>query len=124
MTLRRLEILQWTGLLAGGAAWAFAHVFGYGMTLAQCSAGSAHWGISNDVWEGTLLSTSAVLVLLAGAASVTVLLRTHDTSYEDEPPLSRIRFLAIAAVVANVIFLGIVLLDLAGNLSSVVCRQG
>lgn len=124
MTLRRLEILEWSGLLAGGAAWAFAHVFGYGVTLAECNVGGAHWGITNDVWEGALLSTSAFFVLLAGAASVTVILRTRDTSYEDEPPLSRIRFLAITAAVANVIFLGIVLLDLAGNLTGVVCRQG
>jgi hypothetical protein len=30
--MRRLELLQWFGLLAGAAAWGAAHVLGYGLT--------------------------------------------------------------------------------------------
>ena len=47
----------------------------------------------------------------AEAAAVTVLLRTRGASYEATAPLGRIRFFAIAAVLANLLFLMIVLLS-------------
>ncbi|HZT17337.1 MAG TPA: hypothetical protein VFA19_15475 [Gaiellaceae bacterium] len=123
MRRRHLEILQWAGLFVGAATFAAAHVLGYGTVLATCNPGNAQFGIDHHVWEGALLSSSAVVVLLAEAASVAVLLATRDTSYEAEPPLSRIRFFAITAATANILFLGIVLLDLFGSLFNVPCRQ-
>lgn len=123
MTLRRLAFLQWAGLFAGGIAWACAHVAGYAIQEAECGANHVAWSMSNDVWEGSLLVVAALFILAAEAASLAVLRGTRDTSYEDDPPVSRIRFFAIAAAVANVIFLGIVLLDLAGNLVDIACRQ-
>jgi hypothetical protein len=124
MTIRRLNVLQWAGLFGGGAAWFTAHVLGYGATLAECNAGSAHWGLSNDAVEGTLLGVAAVLAVVAELAALAVLAGTRNATYESDPPRGRIRFFAIAAAVANVIFLTIVLLDLAGTLSNAVCRQG
>jgi hypothetical protein len=124
MTLRRLNMLQWAGLFTGGLAFAAAHILGYGTTLAECNPGTAHWGISHDAWEAVLLGTAAALAVLAEAASVFVILATRDTSYESEPPPSRIRFFAIAAATANLLFFIIVILDLVGNLANVVCRQG
>jgi hypothetical protein len=123
MTIKRLSVLQWVGLLAGAFAWAIAHVFGYGVTLAECNVGSAGWGIANDPVEATLLCIAAACAVAAGAASIVVLRGTGDASYEDAPPLSRIRFFAIAAVVANVIFVMILLLDVVANLAAAVCRQ-
>jgi hypothetical protein len=123
MTVKRLSMLQWAGLLAGAFAWAAAHVFGYGVTLAECNVGSGRWGIANDPVEAALLGVAAVCALAAGAASIVVLRETRSTSYEDDPPTSRIRFFAIAAVVANVIFVVILLLDLVANLAAAVCRQ-
>ena len=125
MTLRRLGILQWLGLIAGAAIWAGQHIVGYGITQAECSTGGANWGIGNDVWQTVLMIVSAVLILGAGAASVLVLLATRGTSYDsDPPPLSRLRFFAMAAVAANVIFFVIVLLDGLASIFNVVCRQG
>jgi hypothetical protein len=121
MTVRRLAVLQWAGLLAGAAAWACAHIVGYGIAQAECGAND--WGINNDVWQGSLLGASALLVVLAEAAALTVLVRTRGASYEDAPPVGRIRFFAIAAAVANVIFLAMLSLDLAGNLVDIACRQ-
>lgn len=120
MTIKRLNMLQWAGLLAGGLAFAVAHVFGYGVSLAECSG---RWSIANDPVEATLLCIAAACAVAAGAASALVLRETRSTSYEDDPPLARIRFFAIAAAVANVIFLMILLLDLVGNLAAAVCRQ-
>ncbi|HEY5662062.1 MAG TPA: hypothetical protein VIR59_14860 [Gaiellaceae bacterium] len=123
MSRRRLEILQWTGLLAGGLVWAAQHVVGYGITEAACGAGSPQFGISNDVWQASLMAAAAVVILAAQAAAVTVLLATRSSSYETEPPPGRIRFFAIAAIVANTIFLMIVLLDGFASIFNVECRQ-
>ncbi|MBV8079157.1 MAG: hypothetical protein JO186_02135 [Actinobacteria bacterium] len=123
MNRRRLEILQWAGLFAGGLVWATQHVLGFGITQAECSVGGQRWGISNDTWEGALMGAAALCVVGAWAASLMVLRATRATSYEDEPPLSRIRFFAIAAVTANALFLGMVLLDGFASIFDVTCNQ-
>jgi hypothetical protein len=123
MTLRRLGILQWLGLVAGGAAVAGQHLIGYAVTETECSrAGAAH-GISNDAWQLTLMLVAAAVVIGAGVASVAVLGGTRDSSYEDEPELGRIRFFAIAALVTNAILLGIVMLDGIGATVSPGCAS-
>jgi hypothetical protein len=124
MSLRRLEILQWFGLLAGALVWTGQHVVGYGITEAECSRGGMHWGISNDVWQAALLGAAALLVVAAEAAAVAVVVRTRETSYESPPAPGRIRFFAIAAVAANLIFLTIMLLDGLAAIFDVACRQG
>jgi hypothetical protein len=124
MSLRRLEILQWFGLLAGALVWAAQHVVGYGITEAECGAGGAHWGIHNDVWQGALMGAALALVLLAELAAIAVILATRDGSYEGPPPPGRLRFFAIAAAAANFIFLVIILLDGLASLVNVACRQG
>jgi hypothetical protein len=124
MTLRRLEILQWMGLLLGALAFTGAHVVGYGITEAQCNAAGLRWGISNDTWEVIALGVSAGFVLLSELAAALVVARTREVSYEDPPPPGRVRFLAIAAVAANLIFLTIIVLDALGALLNVACRQG
>ena len=70
------------------------------------------------------MSVTALCVLVAEAAAVTVLRRTRGVSYDaDDPPLARIRFFAIAAIVANAVFLMIALLSGVSALANVVCRQ-
>lgn len=126
LKLRHLEILQWGGLFLGAAIFACAHVLGYGIVLATCNPGNATFGIGHHVWEGALMASSALVVLIAEAAAITVVLATRDVEegYEDDPPYGRIRYFAIAASFANVLFLGIVLLELFGSLFNVACRQG
>jgi hypothetical protein len=123
MTVRRLGILQWLGLLAGAAVWAAQHILGFGITQAECGLGGRHWGISNDVWQGALMGAASLVVAAAAAASISVIVRTQGTSYEEEPPIARMRFLAIAAVVGNAIFLMIILLDGFASIFNVACRQ-
>jgi hypothetical protein len=122
MTTQRLSQLQWLALFAGAVGLAAAHTLGFGLTLAQCNVGSGRWGIDNDPWEAALLSTAAFVMVLAGVASLAVIVRTQDLGYDDDPPLSRIRFFAIAALVANVLYTAIMMLDLLGNLLNSVCR--
>jgi hypothetical protein len=124
MSLRRLEILQWAGLLAGALIWASQHVLGYGITEAECNAAGRGWGIDNTVWQGSLFAAAAFCVALAGLASIAVILATRRGSYESPPPAGRVRFFAIAAAAANLIFLMIILLDGFASIFNVACRQG
>jgi hypothetical protein len=124
MTLRRLEILQWAGLLLGALAFTAAHVVGYGITEAECNPAGLRWGISNDAWQAIALGVTAGFVVLSELAAGLVLLRTRESSYESSPPPGRVRFLAIAAFAANLIFLTIIVLDGLGAILNVACRQG
>ena len=121
--MRRLEVLQWLGLFLGAALWATAHVVGFGISEARCSAGSAGWGIHFDAWETVLTAIAGVLVLAAAFAAGAVLLGTRDTSYETGPPDGRLRFFAIAALAANVLFLVMIVLYAVGTTVNIPCRQ-
>ena len=61
--------------------------------------------------------------LSAALAATGVLVLTRDVSYEDDPPIGRIRFFAIAALIANVLFVMIVVLYLVGTLGNTPCTQ-
>jgi hypothetical protein len=108
MTVRRLSVLQWIGLLVAPLVWATQHVLGYGIVAAQCGDGRVtRPGISNTVWELALLGLAALLVVAAEAVAIAVFRATRGEDPED----SRLHFFATAAVVANVLFLTIILLD-------------
>jgi hypothetical protein len=121
MSMRRLAIAQWIGVVVAPSAWALQHVVGYGIAQARCSVGGEHWGISNTVWELALLACVGLLVVISEAAAVAVFLATREANYGDGPPgdgrwngalpQTRLHFFATAAMVANVLFLAIVLMD-------------
>jgi hypothetical protein len=121
--MRRLEILQWAGLLGGAALWGLGHVVGFGVTQARCGPAGAGWGIDFDLWEGLITGLAWVLALAAALASVAVIAGTRDASYESAPPAGRLRFFAIAALAANTIFMVALLLYALGTIFNVACRQ-
>lgn len=132
-TLRQLSVVQWIGVVVAPLAWASQHVVGYGVGEARCSVAGAAWGISYDTWQLAIMAAAIVLILLSEAAAVTVFLETRDTNYGDGPPgdgrwdgavpYTRLHFFAITAMVANVLFLAIVLLDALGAIASTLCAQ-
>ena len=123
MTLRRLAVLQWVGLILGAWVWGAQHVLGWGITEAACNSGHAAAGINHDLWQAILTAAAAVLVVGGEAAAIAVIRATRDSSYESAPPVGRLRFAAIAALAANVIFLVIILLDGLAAIFNVACRQ-
>jgi hypothetical protein len=123
MTLRRLAILQWVGLMLGAWVWGAQHALGWGITEATCNSGHAAAGIDHDLWQAILTATAGALIRCGGAAAIAVLRATRETSYESAPPLGRMRFGAIAALPANVIFLMIILLDGLASIFNLACRQ-
>jgi hypothetical protein len=122
--MRRLELLQWFGLLAGAAMWAAAHVVGFGTSQAACGAGGSAWQIELHSWEGLINGLAGVVSVAAALAAGAVLVLTRDVSYEDSPPEGRMRFFAIAALLANVLFITMVVLYAAGSIANSPCRQG
>lgn len=119
-TLRRLSVVQWVGVVVAPLAWTGQHIVGYGAGQARCEVGVS-WGIGFDTWQLAIMAVAGLLVLISEAAAVTVFLATREANYGDGPPnegrwggrvpYTRLHFFAMAAMVANVLFLAIILLD-------------
>jgi hypothetical protein len=133
MNLRLLGTLQWVGLLLGAGAWVAQHALGMGVTQAECSPGGSHWGISNNLWQAAIMGVSVGLVLVAEAAALAVFSQTRGANFGDGPPgegrfhgelpYTRLHFFATAAIVANLLFLMIILLDGAAAIFHGTCTQ-
>jgi hypothetical protein len=133
MSLRRLGIVQWIGVVVAPLAWTGQHVVGYGVGQARCSLAGMNWGIGFDTWQLAILAAAGLLVVISEAAAVTVFLATRETNYGDGPPgdgrwggavpYSRLHFFATAAMVANVLFLAVIFLDGLGSVFSSLCAQ-
>jgi hypothetical protein len=131
-TLRQLSVVQWIGVVVAPLAWTGQHVVGYGVGQARCTAG-ANWGIAYDTWQLAILGAAVLLVLVSEAAAVAVFLATRETNYGDGPPgdgrwagavpYTRLHFFATAAMVANVLFLTVILLDGLGSVANALCVQ-
>lgn len=133
MRLRRLAALQWIGLLAGAVTWTTAHLAGIGIDQAECNAGSANWSIVHDWWQATLSLVAIACILGAETCAILAFRGSRGAEFGDGPPTegwagertpTRIHFFSTASIVANAIFLMIVVLDGTANLVDVVCRQG
>jgi hypothetical protein len=131
-TLRRLSVVQWVGVMAAPLAWTGQHIVGYGVGQARCEVG-ANWGIGFDAWQLAIVVVAGLLIVVSEAAAVTVFLATREVNYGDGPPedgrwagvvpLSRLHFFATAAMVANVLFLAIVLMDGLASVFDSLCVQ-
>jgi len=121
MSRRSLEIAQWFGVLAGGLAWAVQHVVGYGVTEAACGANGL--AVRSDPWQIGLAAGAGAVVLAAEASAIVVYLATRGVDYAGDPPAGRLHFFALAAIVTNLLFLTVVVLDGTGALAGIGCRQ-
>jgi hypothetical protein len=115
--------LAWIGLFVAPAAWFGQHLVGQAIAQASCSAVNASWGVSNRTWQVVLLAVSAALILAAEGAAVASFRRTEPASYEDAPPIGRVRLIAIAAMTTNLLYFVIVLLDGVTSIVDVSCRH-
>ena len=131
-TLRQLSVVQWIGVVVAPLAWTGQHVVGYGVGQARGEAG-ANGGIAYYTLQLAILAASVRLVRVSEAAAVAVFLATRETNYGDGPPgdgrwggavpYTRLHFFATAAMVANVLFLTVILLDGLGSVFATLCAQ-
>ncbi|MFL5960270.1 MAG: hypothetical protein ACJ75G_08415 [Gaiellaceae bacterium] len=132
-TLRQLGIMQWTGTIIAPAIWFSQHLFGYGVGQAVCSAGGLHWGVDFDVYQLTAAAVTGLVEIVTWACALVVFLHTRGADWGDGPPeqgrwegrlpYGRLHFFAVAGMVANVLFLTMVLLDATAAVTDVLCRQ-
>lgn len=115
--------LLWFGLLGAPAAWAVQHVAGVELSLASCreAAAGPGWNLDLDVWTVVVSAVALAVALAAGAAALVTYRRTRDAG--DEPPASRIHFLATIAVAITPLFVCIMLMSGIGELLTAGCRQ-
>jgi len=121
--MRRLELLQWSGLLVGALVWVAAHAIGCVTREGRCNVASPPFGIDLRLLEGLITGFAGLVALSAALAASAVLVSTRDVSYEDEPPIGRIRFFAIAALIANVLFVMMIVLYAVGSIGNTPCVQ-
>jgi hypothetical protein len=105
------EALQWFGLLGAPLAWCVQLVLGFGVTQADCSAGSTRWGIGVDTWELSLMAAALLVVVLAEACALWLYLANREVEYDDPPPVGRRHFFVTAASLGNVLFLAAILMS-------------
>jgi hypothetical protein len=116
VTRLRLELLQWYALLGGALAWATQHVGGYFVSQAGC--GSPRIGAETPQ---IALAAAAALAIVAAEAAALVVFRA--TSLDEPPPSGRLHFFAQAALLGNVLFFVIVVLNSLGTVYHLPCAQ-
>jgi hypothetical protein len=123
MSIRRLSLLQWIGILAGGSVWWISYLAGAGVSQAGCNPGSARWGIPHDLVEGVITGVALLLIAAAELAAIVVYRATRDVGEQDAPPQGRLHFFASAALVSNVIFFMVILLAGIATIVDRTCHQ-
>ena len=123
MTVRRLAILQWLGILVGGIAWFGSFLAGVGTATAVCNPASGRWGIPHDAVEIGITAFACAAIAAAEVASVVVFRATRDVAEDAPPPQGRIHFFASAALVANVVFFMVILLAGIATVVNRTCHQ-
>jgi hypothetical protein len=124
MTRNRLELLQWFSLFAGPLAWATEHVVGFFLSDAACSVSGAQWQLDTAPWQAVLALLTGAVVVAAGLAAFVTFRETRTVDKDEPGPLGRIHFFAQAALLGNVLFFVIVVLDGVGSVHDLPCRQG
>ena len=120
---RGLEVLQWFGMLGAALAWTSQHVLGFGITQAAAvpavAAGTSKRHVADRASPPAPAGSSSPPRRLRSL----VFRRTRGSDYQGAPPLGRMQFFSIAAMVANVLFLCIVTLDAIASVYGYGCRQ-
>jgi hypothetical protein len=116
MSIRRLELLQWYALFAGPWAWAAQHLLEFGVANSHCSLPVAYWNVP-VLWLNLLITfVCGSAVVGAGVAAFVVFRATADVGEYEPGPYGRLKFFAQAAMLGNVLFLVIVVLDATGSI--------
>lgn len=113
MTRARLELLQWYALFGGALSWAAVHVLGFFVSAGRCN-GNVHPNLV--FWESLLAALALAGVLAAEAAAFAVYRATAKVDKDAPGPSGRMHFFAQAALLGNVLFFMLVVLDGAGVL--------
>jgi hypothetical protein len=122
--MRRLEAMQWFGLLAAPLAWTTQLVVGFYAASATCARGTRHWGVPLQSWQLALGLAAATVAVAAQVTTVTLWRELREVEEDAPGPLGRLHFFSVASLVGNTLFLALIVLTAVGALAHVECRQG
>ena len=123
MSLRRLEILQWFGFVAGGTIWFASFLAGLWTTAAVCNAGSARWGVPLDTVELGIGIFALCCLAASEVAAIAVFRATRAAEEEGAPPPARMKFFAVGAMAGKVLFAVIIVLSTVASVVVRACHQ-
>jgi hypothetical protein len=123
MTRIRLELLQWFGLFGGALAWATQHVVGYGISDSGCGVAGQQWGLPVSTLQVVLGVAAGVITIAAWTAALVAYRETRAVDKDAPGPAGRIHFFAEAALLGNVLFLVIIVLNSVSTVVQLPCRQ-
>jgi hypothetical protein len=111
VSLRRLELLQWFGLLAAPLAWATQLAVGVYVSNGTCARASGTLNIDAETWQITLAVAAGIVAVCAQVAAATLYREVQDVEDDAPGPLGRLHFFAVAS------------LTVVGALAHSGCRQ-
>lgn len=120
MSRARLELLQWSGLLAAPAAWMTQYVIGFFLAQGRCEA--THWSSGWAPAQVAITTLAAVVAVLGEAAAFAVYRELGTVDDDDAGPLGRQHFFAIGGLVGNVLFFVAIVMTGATVVATQACR--
>jgi hypothetical protein len=120
MSTRSLEALVWFGALGGAAAWTVQLVAGAELEENHCTRAGLRYSIHTPTWEAALTAVCAAVAIAAGVAALLAYRRTRHGGDRR----GRIGFMATSGMLANVLFLALILLGGIGASVLDPCVQG
>ena len=120
--MRRLELLQWFGLLAAPLAWTAQLLAGLAVAGARCTPAGARWGISVEGWEIALGAAAGTVAVCAELSAVTLYRELRDVEDDAPGPRGRLHFFSVASLAGNVLFLALITLTAVGAAAHTGCR--
>jgi hypothetical protein len=132
MNYRPSTALVWFAFAGGAVAWAVQFVAGLAFSFAQCQPPAGRWHIPVRDWQVGLAIGGLLVGLASTAVAVRIFLRTfrigdifgmERRGDGSQPPLGRIHFLVLCALVINFLVMTIVVLDAIGTGLHGLCQQ-
>jgi hypothetical protein len=123
--VRRAGLFAWLGVLGPPFVWAFQHIAGYAVGLADCpdNTRGPGWSVPVDALTIAIGGVTAVAAVLCGLAAVAAWRATRGIDESDAPPAGRIHFLALIGMTITPLFFAMIAMSSAGAIAMTGCTQ-
>jgi hypothetical protein len=102
-----LEAVLWFGLGGGALAWSAQLVVGSEVEETRCTPAGMRWDLAPRDWE---IALTAACGLVALAAALAALAGLRETRRGGGDRRGRFHFMAVSGILANTLFLALILL--------------
>ena len=132
MSFKPRSALVWFAVGGGPIAFALQFVAGLAFSFAQCNQPGDRWRLAVQSWQVAVAAAGLMVGLASMATAIWLFLRTFRIGdvFEEErsgggsaPPIGRIHFLSIVALIVNFLTLLIIVMDGVGTPLLSLCQQ-